>query len=210
MFFEIFEDLRFLKIFDPQDQIFKNRPRIVEISAHLKSNKNGENRYKRCFWDFGAYFLTHFGFCMNLGLKFHHVFLVKNALPRQNFDPFGGFLGVGEVGQLHFWKPLGWVLIHPKSCWSTPIQSNILVTQNCYPKHFRFPCQIISGESVALKTKKGVNPIFKIVHYLTFNSSNFFSFGPNPKPQSWRSIGQQIAIWLILEVPGRKIGQKFL
>ena len=49
MFFEIFEDLRFLKIFDPEDQIFKNRPRIVEISAHLKSNKNGENRYKRCF-----------------------------------------------------------------------------------------------------------------------------------------------------------------
>jgi len=49
MFFEIFEDLRFWKILDPQVQIFKNRPRIVEISAHLKSNKNGEIRCKRCF-----------------------------------------------------------------------------------------------------------------------------------------------------------------
>ena len=33
MFFEIFEDLKFLKIFDPQPQNFKNRPWSVEISA---------------------------------------------------------------------------------------------------------------------------------------------------------------------------------
>ena len=126
MFFEIFEDLKFLKILDPQDQIFKKRPRIVEISAHLKSNENGEIRCQRCFWVPGAGFLTHFGFCMNLRLKFHHDFLVKNGLPRQNFDPFGGFLGVGEVGQLHFWKPLGWGLIHPKSHWSTPNRRKVI------------------------------------------------------------------------------------
>ena len=41
--------VNFWKIFDPQVQIFKNSSRIAEISAHLKNNKNGSNRYKRCF-----------------------------------------------------------------------------------------------------------------------------------------------------------------
>ena len=36
MFFEIFENLKFLKIFDPQMKIFKNTLRAVEISADLK------------------------------------------------------------------------------------------------------------------------------------------------------------------------------
>ena len=36
MFFEIFEDLRFLKIFDPQIQIFKNIAGSPEISADPK------------------------------------------------------------------------------------------------------------------------------------------------------------------------------
>ena len=36
MFFEIFEDLKFLKIFDPQMKIFKNTLRAVEISVDLK------------------------------------------------------------------------------------------------------------------------------------------------------------------------------
>ena len=33
MFFEIFENLKFLKFFDPQPQNFKNSPLVVEISA---------------------------------------------------------------------------------------------------------------------------------------------------------------------------------
>ena len=37
MFFEIFEDLKFLKIFDPQSQNFKNSPLVVDISADPKS-----------------------------------------------------------------------------------------------------------------------------------------------------------------------------
>ena len=36
MFFEIFEDLKFLKIFDPQPQNFKKSPLAVEISADPK------------------------------------------------------------------------------------------------------------------------------------------------------------------------------
>ena len=36
MFFEIFEDLKFLKIFDPQLQNFKKGPLAVEISADPK------------------------------------------------------------------------------------------------------------------------------------------------------------------------------
>ena len=36
MFFEIFEDLEFLKIFDPQPQNFKNGTLAVEISADPK------------------------------------------------------------------------------------------------------------------------------------------------------------------------------
>ena len=36
MFFEIFEDLKFLKFFEPQMKIFKNTLRAVEISADLK------------------------------------------------------------------------------------------------------------------------------------------------------------------------------
>ena len=36
MFFEIFEDLKFLKIFDPQSQNFKNVALVVEISADPK------------------------------------------------------------------------------------------------------------------------------------------------------------------------------
>ena len=36
MFFEIFEDLKFLKIFDPQFQNFKISPLAVEISADPK------------------------------------------------------------------------------------------------------------------------------------------------------------------------------
>ena len=36
MFFEIFEDLKFLKIFDPQPQIFKNTLLAAEISADPK------------------------------------------------------------------------------------------------------------------------------------------------------------------------------
>ena len=36
MFFEIFEDLKFLKIFDPQFQNFKNLAPAVEISADPK------------------------------------------------------------------------------------------------------------------------------------------------------------------------------
>ena len=36
MFFEIFEDLKFLKIFDPQSQNFKKSPLVVEISADPK------------------------------------------------------------------------------------------------------------------------------------------------------------------------------
>ena len=144
MFFEIFEDFRFLNFLDPQLKKFKNTPRSVEISPHLKSNKNEEIRYKRYFSGECAYFLTHFGFYMNLRLKFHRDFLVRNGLPQQTFDPFGGFLGVGEVGQLHFWKPLGWVLIHPKSRYLTPnsgkvIQPNNLCAWNLYAKHFRFP-----------------------------------------------------------------------
>ena len=144
MFFEIFEDLRFLKIFDPQVQILKNSHKVAEISAYLKNDKNGTIRHKRCFWDPGANFLTHIAFCMNLRLKFHHDFLVKKGLPKLKSGQFGGFLGVGEVGQLHFWKPLGWVFIHPKNRWPTPnsgkdIHSYKLVTQNCYAKHFRFP-----------------------------------------------------------------------
>jgi hypothetical protein len=49
MFFEIFEDLRFLKIFDPQVQILKNSHKVAEISAYLKNDKNGTIRHKRCF-----------------------------------------------------------------------------------------------------------------------------------------------------------------
>ena len=37
MFFENFEELKFLKIFDPQPQNFKNWPLAVEISADPKS-----------------------------------------------------------------------------------------------------------------------------------------------------------------------------
>ena len=105
MFFEIFEDLKFLKIFDPQVQILKNSHKVAEISAYLKNDKNGTIRHKRCFWDPGANFLTHIAFCMNLRLKFHHDFLVKKGLPKLKSGQFGGFLGVGEVGQLHFWNP---------------------------------------------------------------------------------------------------------
>ena len=126
MFFEIFEDLRFLKIFDPQIQKFKNRPRTVEISAHLKNNENGENRSKRCFWDPDAYFFIYFGSCIDLRLKFHRDILVKNGLSRQNFGQFGGFLGVGEVGQLHFWEPLDWVFIHSKSRGSIPNMQKVI------------------------------------------------------------------------------------
>ena len=36
MFLVIFENLKFLNIFDPQFQIFKNRPLAVEISADPK------------------------------------------------------------------------------------------------------------------------------------------------------------------------------
>ena len=36
MFFEIFEDLKFLKIFEPQSQNFKNVAPAVEISADPK------------------------------------------------------------------------------------------------------------------------------------------------------------------------------
>ena len=36
MFFEIFEDLKFLKIFDPQHQNFKKWPLVVEISSDPK------------------------------------------------------------------------------------------------------------------------------------------------------------------------------
>ena len=36
MFFEIFEDLKFLKIFDPQPQNFKYGALAVEISADLQ------------------------------------------------------------------------------------------------------------------------------------------------------------------------------
>ena len=144
MIFEIFENLKFLKIFDPQMKIFKNSHKIAEISAYLKNHKNVTIRCKRCFWDPGANFLTQFDFCINLRLKFQHDFLVKNAPPKPKSGQFAGFLVVGEVGQLLFWKPLGWVSIHPKSYWSTPnrgkvIQFYILVTQNCHAKHFRFP-----------------------------------------------------------------------
>ena len=74
MFFEIFEDLRFLKIFDPQIQIFKKSPKAAEISAYLKNNKNGTNRYKRCFKYPGATFLTHFGLWTILRVKFRPNF----------------------------------------------------------------------------------------------------------------------------------------
>ena len=36
IFFQIFEDLKFLKIFDPQPQNFKKGPLAVEISADPK------------------------------------------------------------------------------------------------------------------------------------------------------------------------------
>ena len=56
MIFDLFEDMRFLKIFCPTTQIFKNMPRVVEISAHLKNYKNKENKYERTFKNPGAYF----------------------------------------------------------------------------------------------------------------------------------------------------------
>ena len=49
MFFEIFEDLRFLKIFDPQIQIFKNIAGGPEISADLKNMKKWKIGHTRMF-----------------------------------------------------------------------------------------------------------------------------------------------------------------
>ena len=151
MFFEIFENFRFLKIFDPQIKKFKNTPMVVEISAHVKNHENSSIKYKRSFWNTGAYFLTHFGFSMNLRLKFQHNFLVKNGLPWPKFRPLGGFLGVGEVGQLHFWKPLCWVIIHPKTLGVTPKSEKVMwmcnnVSTNCNAKRFGFPCQVQRSE----------------------------------------------------------------
>ena len=91
-----------MKIFGPQIKKFKNTSGVEEISAHLKNHENSSNKCKRSFWNPGAFFFTHFGFSMNLRLKFQHNFLVKNGLPWPKFRPLGGFLGVGEVGQLHF------------------------------------------------------------------------------------------------------------
>ena len=170
MFFEIFENFRFLKIFDPQIKKFKNTPRVVEISARLKNHENSSNKCKRSFWNPRAYFLTHFGFSMNLRLKFQHNFLVKNGLPWPKFRPLGGFLGVGEVGQLHFWKPLCWVIIHPKTLGVTPKSEKVMwmcnnVSTNCNAKRFGFPCKNLSHWAKNFVLYEHAESWSTVIHY---------------------------------------------
>ena len=66
------------------------------------------------------------------------------TLRGRNFGRFRGVLKVGEVAQLHFWKTLGWVIIHPKNLCSTPNSRKVIpdtnnMATNCNAKHFRFP-----------------------------------------------------------------------
>ena len=69
MFFEIFEDLRFLKIFRPKSQKSKNIPRGVECSAEPKILEIAKLGLRECFSTPGYRFRPLFHFLRNFEKK---------------------------------------------------------------------------------------------------------------------------------------------
>ena len=106
MFYEIFENFRFLKIFDPQPIFFKNTPLLVEISVNLKNVKNDLIRSQRRLPYACAYFWTPISLFTEFWKKKLPKIWGVLVPPRQKFLSIGVFLGVWQKFLAHFLKDL--------------------------------------------------------------------------------------------------------